>query len=186
MKALLKEADPEMYARVLFAASTGLRASEQWALRWRHLDLKSGKVHVETRLDRYGNEDTTKSEAGTRTVPLGNGVIATLDEWRRATKHMADDDLVFPNSKGGYTAHGNFTKRDFADLQAKAKAVGVNWHALRHYAVSTWIEAGLPPKTVQTFAGHATLAITMDRYGHLFPKDEHQNVMDDIAAGLIG
>jgi integrase len=44
------------------------------------------------------------------------------------------------------------------------------WHSLRHFAVSCWIEAGLAPKTVQTFVGHATLQMTMDTYGHLFPQ----------------
>src|SRR5215831_11937613 len=28
-------------------------------------------------------------------------------------------------------------------------------------------------QTVQTFAGHASLQFTMDRYGHLFPSDDH-------------
>ena len=49
-----------------------------------------------------------------------------------------------------------------------------NWHALRHFAVSCWIEAGLTPKTVQTFAGHASLQVTMDRYGHLMPGSESE------------
>jgi integrase len=60
-----------------------------------------------------------------------------------------------------------------------------NWHGLRHFAVSTWIEAGMTPKTVQTFAGHASLQITMDRYGHLFPSEDHNKAMDEIAKGLF-
>ena len=44
-----------------------------------------------------------------------------------------------------------------------------------------WIEAGLPPKTAQTFAGHSSLQVTMDRYGHLFRSDNHGGVMDAIA-----
>src|SRR5712671_2414180 len=40
-------------------------------------------------------------------------------------------------------------------------------HALRHFAVSCWIDASLPPKAVQTFAGPSSLQVTMDRYGHL-------------------
>jgi len=60
-----------------------------------------------------------------------------------------------------------------------------NWHALRHFAVSCWIEAGFAPKTVQTFAGHASLRVTMDRYGHLFPSADHKKAMDQIAKGLF-
>jgi hypothetical protein len=39
----------------------------------------------------------------------------------------------------------------------------------------------LPPKTVQTFAGHSSLQVTMDRYGHLFRSDSHGQAMDAIA-----
>jgi DNA topoisomerase-3 len=42
------------------------------------------------------------------------------------------------------------------------------------------------PKTVQTFAGHASLQVTMDRYGHLFPREDHKKTMDRIARGLFG
>jgi integrase len=59
------------------------------------------------------------------------------------------------------------------------------WHSLRHFAVSCWIEAGLPPKTVQTFVGHATLQMTMDTYGHMFPSEDHSKAMDAIAKGLF-
>ena len=46
---------------------------------------------------------------------------------------------------------------------------------------SCWIEAGPPAKAVQTFAGHSSLQVTMDRYGHLFPSDDHGRVMDAIS-----
>jgi integrase len=57
------------------------------------------------------------------------------------------------------------------------------WHALRHFAISCWIEAGLAPKTVQTFAGHSILAVTMDGYGHLFKSDPHSH--GQIAAAIF-
>jgi integrase len=60
-----------------------------------------------------------------------------------------------------------------------------NWHALRHFAISCSIEADLRPKTVQTFAGHSSLQVTMDRYGHLFKSDDHKAAMDAIAENFI-
>jgi integrase len=66
-----------------------------------------------------------------------------------------------------------------------SKVKRFNWHALRHYAISAWIEADLKPKTVQTFAGHGSLQVTMDRYGHLFKSDDHAKAMDAIAKGLL-
>jgi integrase len=41
------------------------------------------------------------------------------------------------------------------------------------------IAAGVNAKAVSTFMGHASVAFTLDRYGHLFPGAE------DEAAGLL-
>jgi len=39
---------------------------------------------------------------------------------------------------------------------------------------------------VQTFAGHSSLQVTMDRYGHLFKSDDHKKAMDAIAVDMFG
>lgn len=36
---------------------------------------------------------------------------------------------------------------------------------------------GLPPKIVQERMGHSTIALTMDRYSQLFPKDDDADEM---------
>jgi integrase len=83
------------------------------------------------------------------------------------------------------------TRRGDADLvqsgcNIKTAALPkIKWHHLRHFAASCWIEQKLQPKTVQTFIGHATLAMTMDLYGHLFKSDDHQRAMDEIANELM-
>lgn len=192
LQELLRKADEPTAMKIRFAASTGLRASEQWATRWRHIDLDAGAITVETRVDKYGEEDTTKTLAGVRTVPLGAGLVTALKEWKRKSSRVDDDDLVFPNARGTHVNHVNFLHRQFDLLRLPDEAnpdtadlTAVTWHTLRHYAVSTWIEAGLAPKTIQVFAGHASLAITTDRYGHLFPSDDHKAAMDRISEALF-
>ncbi|NTH63937.1 site-specific integrase [Agrobacterium rhizogenes] len=178
---------------VMFAAQAGLRASEQWAIRWNKLDLTVGSVKVDTRVDGFGDFSVTKSKAGTREVPLGKALVKVLKEWREDSKFSGDDDFVFPDSEGGYTRHTNFMKRHWnGDKKTGRKGLidiaeieDIGWHALRHMAVSLWIEAGLSPKAVQTLAGHATFQITMDRYGHLFPAESHRTAMDKISADLF-
>ena len=49
---------------------------------------------------------------------------------------------------------------------------GTRFHDLRHFYASTLIAAGLHPKVIQERLGHATMAETMDTYGHLFPDAE--------------
>jgi integrase len=197
LKALIEASDADFRVKLIFAAASGVRAGELHALRWRHLDLDKGEVTIEARVDAYGDEDVTKTAAGMRTVPIGAAVATMLKEWKLRSTFKKPGDLVFPNKRGTYVGHDNMVKRQFLPLfdvaadkhqedPAKHPVVErFNWHALRHYAVSTWIEAGLAPKTVQTFAGHSSLQVTMDRYGHMFKSDDHKMAMDAIAKGLI-
>lgn len=194
VRQLLAAADPDFRVVLLFAAMTGLRAGEMHALRWRHLDLDTGEVRVETRVDEFGEEDVTKTAAGMRTVPLGAGTVAALRDWQARTVHAKPTDLVFPGRYGDYQNHGSLVSKRFYPLFAVMQEqhaadpsrcpeppARFNWHALRHFAVSCWIEAGLSPKTVQAFAGHSSLEMTMDRYGHLFKSEDHRSAMDRIS-----
>ena len=53
-----------------------------------------------------------------------------------------------------------------------AKLNGLNLHEARHTFASLMIAAGVNAKALSTFMGHSSIAITMDRYGHLFPGSE--------------
>jgi integrase len=189
MRALINAADEGLRLKLIFAASTGARAGEQWAARWGDVDFDKCEFNIARRVDAYGEEGVPKSLAGLRTVPLSDQLIAALKAWKLKSKFSAADDLIFPNKLGGHIGHDNLIKRRFLPLfdapDIKGKVAQFNWHGLRHFAVSCWIEAGMAPKTVQTFAGHASLQITMDRYGYLFPSDSHKQAMDQIAKGLF-
>jgi integrase len=121
-----------------------------------------------------------------RTVPLSAQLVSALKALKLRSKFSKDEDLIFANRRGTHVGHDNFIKRQFLPLFDIARGVEhFNWHGFRHFAISMWIEAGLTPKTVQTFAGHASLQVTMDRYGHLFPSDDHKRAMDGIATQLF-
>jgi integrase len=188
MRALINAADEDFRLKLIYAASTGARAGEQWAARWQDVDFDKGELSIRLRVDVYGEEGAPKSVAGMRTVPLSDQLISALRAWRLRSKFSKPGDLIFPNKRGRHIGHDNLVKRKFLPLlgliEPKPPA-RFNWHGLRHFAISCWIEAGLTPKTVQTFAGHASLQITMDRYGHLFPSDSHKQAMDQIANGLF-
>lgn len=198
LRRLIEVADENLRVEIIFAAATGVRAGELHALRWRHIDLEKQEVTVETRVDAHNQEDAPKSKAGFRTIPVGADVVKRLREWKVRSKFSKASDLVFPNSKGRYKAHtclledqfyplfGILAERHEADPEnAPPAPTRFGWHALRHFAVSCWIEAGMAPKAVQTFAGHSTLAMTMSVYGHLFPSDDHGRAMDAISKSLF-
>jgi integrase len=113
-------------------------------------------------------------------------------------KWKKPDDLIFPDGEGNHIGHDSLIRRQFLPLFGRLETAHkdgpatdpvppprFNWHGFRHFAVSCWIEAGLTPKTGQTFAGHATLQVTMVRDGHLFPSEDHKKAMDRIAKGLV-
>ena len=84
MRILLDAADADLRLMILFAASTGLRAGEQWAVRWSDVDLATGELQVSRRVDVYGEEGPPKSSAGVRTVPLSGSMVTALKAWRLA------------------------------------------------------------------------------------------------------
>jgi integrase len=64
--------------------------------------------------------------------------------------------------------------------------IKLRWHDIRDFAVSLWIEQGFSIKEVMTFAGHASVQMTMERYGHLFPTPDHQNAMAQVEQLVFG
>ena len=53
-------------------------------------------------------------------------------------------------------------------------------HEARHTYASLMIHAGVNPKALSTFMGHADIRVTLDLYGHMFPgsKDEAAGLLD--------
>ncbi len=169
---------------LLTAIFTGLRASELRGLPWSNVDLKRGELHVRQRADRYGTIGRTKSEAGERTVPLPPTVTTALREHRLACPRN-DRDIVFANSRGNISAlsiiiAAGFHRAQLAagiiDGDGRAKYKGL--HSLRHFYASWCInrraDGGLelPLKVVQARLGHASIQMTADVYGHLFPRSD--------------
>jgi integrase len=179
---------------LLTAIFTGLRASELRGLRWRDIDLKRNELHVRQRADRYNVIGKPKSHAGERTVPLPPVVVMALKEWKLACP-KTEHDLAFPTSTGRIEHHKNAVRVGLVPTQLRAgvtrkgqdgpAAKYTGLHALRHFYAS-WcinrrVDGGLelPPKVVQERLGHSSITMTMDVYGHLFPRG---NDAADIAA----
>jgi integrase len=167
---------------LLTAIFTGLRASELRGLRWKDIDLKRAELHVRQRADRYGKIGLPKSRAGKRTVPLPPMLVGVLRTWKLACP-KGELDLAFPSNRGGVEKLSNIVEQGLIPVgitagvvtrTGKAKYTGL--HALRHFYASWCMnrkEDGgleLPLKLVQARMGHASIQMTADTYGHLFPS----------------
>jgi integrase len=116
-----------------------------------------------------------KTPASRRTVALPGWVMNDLREHILA--YRSEDGLLFHTPRGkllnSMTYHGIWTRAltacDFPKPWPRP-------HDLRHTAVALMIKAGAHPKRIQARCGHATIAETMDTYGHLFPGDDEELV----------
>jgi integrase len=61
----------------------------------------------------------------------------------------------------------------------------VTFHALRHSFVAAAIASEVPIKVIQELVGHASIQMTLDRYGHLLPssKADAAKAIDDLVNG---
>ncbi len=65
----------------------------------------------------------------------------------------------------------SITTAEIVGWAAACQAIGrptFRVHDLRHTCASLWLGNGADPKVVQRVLGHASAAMTMDLYGHLF------------------
>jgi integrase len=88
--------------------------------------------------------------------------------------HLADkrpDDLVFTAPDGGVMRNRNARRAWFNRAAASVGVPGLTPHELRHTAASLAVSAGANVKVVQQILGHASAAMTLDRYADLFDDD---------------
>jgi len=191
IRAMLQAATGRDKVFLMVAVFTGLRASELRGLAWRDVDLKKAHLIVTQRADRYRKIGPPKTEAAQRTIPLPPELVSALREWKLACPN-GPLGLVFPNGIGNVEFHVNLLHRLFWPVQIAAGVVRKTvengkvsiepkysgLHSLRHFFAS-WcinrkVDGGLEltPKLVQARCGHSSITVTMDTYGHLFPRGD--------------
>ncbi len=98
---LLSELSSPYSLMVLLDATTGLRRSELFGLKWGDIDFSNWKVNVGRAIYNQvvGN---CKTEASWKPVPLDPYVADALSSWKEQTPYSMPDDWVFasPRSKG--------------------------------------------------------------------------------------
>jgi integrase len=164
-----------LWATALYA---GLRRGELMALRWCDVDLVRGVLEVAQAWDPKERRIVApKSVAGTRRVPIATALRVYLAPLALA---VATDRgrLVFGEGGAPFSATTLYERALRAWKQAGLRPICL--HDCRHTFASLMIAAGVNAKALSTFMGHATISITLDRYGHLMPgaEDEAAALMD--------
>lgn len=160
------------YRLVVFVlAYCGLRWSEMAALKVGRLDLDRGRINVSeavTEINGGRLEWGTPKSHESRSAPIPRFLA---DELREHVAGRSPDDLVFTAPLGG-VLRNRAARRDWFDRAVAA--VGepdLTPHELRHTAASLAVSVGANVKAVQRMLGHASAAMTLDRYADLFDSD---------------
>ena len=107
---------------------------------------------------------------------------ATLAEpLARRCEGKQGDDLLVTTASGTVLRLRNWRRVVFDPAVRAASLSDVTPHDLRHTAASLAVATGATVKSVQRMLGHASAAMTLDRYGHLF-GDELDAVADRMDA----
>ncbi len=180
--ALISAIDPRYGLLIRTAAYTGLRQSELFALRRRHVDELHGRVRVEEAIKAWQDGapifGETKSGKG-RTVGLEPSLRTALSD-HLAQLPGGSDALIFTRDDGGAIRETSW-RRNFWLLAIKQALPGrdVTFHDLRHCCASMLIASGANPLEIKEWMGHASIQTTYNVYGHLFPDN-----VDDLASRL--
>ncbi|MFL5891318.1 MAG: tyrosine-type recombinase/integrase [Solirubrobacterales bacterium] len=113
-----------------------------------------------------------KSRAGTRTVPIIDRLAMLLADHRVLTNHPSGGLLFESDRVPGQPVHPVPLRRRMYDAWGDAKLEPLGLHEARHTFASMMIAAGVNAKALSGYLGHANIAITFDRYGHLMPGSE--------------
>jgi len=167
--ATLADALPDRYSSLaITAAYTGRRWGELAGLRVSDLDLQRGRLAVRSTLVEATGQapqlGPPKSKASERSIALPRYVTETLTHHVEVYKPV--DDMVWTTEQGALLRRGSFGR---LWRKAVAESVGppCRIHDLRHTHAAWLIADGQHPKAIQSRLGHGSIAVTMDRYGHL-------------------
>ena len=154
---------PDLRALFTVSVHTGLRWSEQIALRWSDVDFLTGLMTI------------SRSKSGhSRQVPMNSLVRSAVMDLATARRHPDDPtepvfrcphaqaDKFFPKAVERARAALREANQDAGRLE------GYTWHCNRHTFASRLVMAGVDLRTVQQLGGWRTLAM-VQRYSHLAP-----------------
>lgn len=193
------------------AVTTGMRIGELAALRWKDIDLDNKVIHVRRTLvyQKYEEDECKtfhfelpKTKTSTRDIPINRQCETALKKQYIQKNVVADKspeekkvekdflDLLFTtkfntplNAQIISDAIDKIIKEINLMRDVANEMDTFSCHCFRHTFATRCFEAGIQPKTVQNYLGHATLQMTMDLYTHVL-KEHQISEMDKLESNL--
>jgi len=172
----------------------GLRRGELLGLMWEDVDLERGLLAIRRGLiaGSAGKWElgAPKTASGRRTIALDTTCVSALRRHRAAQNAerlrlgaiWQDRGFIFTNETGGLLLPNALFLR-FRRLIATAGVRVIRFHDMRHTCATLALIQGVHPKVVQERLGHATVAMTLDRYSHV-TEGLQRDAAESIAAAV--
>lgn len=174
--------DHRLYALWWLLSHRGPRRGEACGLEWLDCAMKATPPSATIERQRIvveGEiiEDTPKSDAGQRVIPLGADGVELLKAHRLEQKKeklswgeaWVESGKVFTREDGS-PLNPDWVSDEFDRLIEECDLPPVRLHDLRHGAASIMLAAGVDMKVVQEILGHANLSTTANTYTSVYPE----------------
>jgi integrase len=166
-------------ALYVLAVTAGLRIGELLGLMWEDLDLDAETLRVRRTKSqaKSGPTFTSPKNGKGRSIRLTQRAVEALKSHKAAQNAerlklgdlWENNDLVFCTTAGRPLDFRNVATASFKPLLKKAGLPDIRFHDLRHTCATLLLSRGHHPKLVQELLGHASVAMTLDRYSHVLP-----------------
>lgn len=180
------------YEVIYILFHTGMRISEFCGLTISDIDLENNIVNIDHQLQRTSDMkyilDTTKTDAGTRKLPITQDVadcFLTILEDRKKPKYekmiKGHTGFMFLDKNGNpevamhWQHRLNHMVKRYNDIY-RVQMPNITPHVCRHTYCSNMAKSGMNPKTLQYLMGHSDIAVTLNVYTHVGLEDAEKEL----------
>lgn len=186
------------YEVVYILFHTGMRISEFCGLTLNDIDLENNIVNIDHQLQRASDMqyilDTTKTNAGTRKLPITQEVAdcfrAIIEDREKPKKEKmikGHAGFLFLDDKGNpevamhWQHRFNHMVKRYNDIY-RVQMPNITPHVCRHTYCSNMAKSGMNPKTLQYLMGHSDIGVTLNTYTHMGLEDAADELkeMEDV------
>ena len=186
------------YEVIYILFHTGMRISEFCGLTISDIDLENNIVNIDHQLQRTSDMkyilDTTKTDAGTRKLPITQDVadcFRAILEDRKKPKYekmiKGHTGFLFLDKNGNpevamhWQHRQNHMVKRYNDIY-RVQMPNITPHVCRHTYCSNMAKSGMNPKTLQYLMGHSDISVTMNTYTHWGLEDAADELrkMEDV------
>ena len=186
------------YEVIYILFHTGMRISEFCGLTISDIDLENNIVNIDHQLQRTSDMkyilDTTKTDAGTRKLPITQDVAdcfrAILEDRKKPRYEKmikGHTGFLFLDKNGNpevamhWQHRLNHMVKRYNDIY-RVQTPNITPHVCRHTYCSNMAKSGMNPKTLQYLMGHSDISVTMNTYTHWGLEDAADELkkMEDV------